>query len=232
MTLIKSRNLCKSYCDDRNLVNAIIDCNVEIEQGECVTIIGTKCSGKTTLLRLLGGIERPSSGSIYIDQDDIASFSDDKLAILRRNEIGYLFQNDSLIPDLTVHENIIMPTILSHRKYEEEYYEDLMKQLQLSDILKRYPNQLTINQLLCVAYARALIHQPNIILIDEPTNLLYQQKGKEVLELLLNMVRRYHKTLIMVTRDPVASIYANHIIRLNRGIIIEDRIICNKSLQR
>jgi putative ABC transport system ATP-binding protein len=232
VTLLKCSNLYKSYHYDHIHKDAIIDCNLEIEFGECVTIVGVKGSGKSTLLHLLGGFVRPTSGSIYINQEDITSYSDDELTIMRRNEVGFLFQNDSLIPELTVYENIIMPTILSRRKYDNDYYEDLMNQLHLSGVLKRYPKELTANQLLCVAYARALIHQPNIILVDEPTNHLYQNRGREVLELLLNLVRAYHKTLIMVTQDPVANIYSDHMIRLNKGLIVEDRIINYKSLQR
>jgi putative ABC transport system ATP-binding protein len=197
--------------------------------GECVTIDGIKGSGKSTLLHLLGGFERPSSGSIYINQNDITSLSEDELAIIRRKEIGFLFQNDSLIPELTVYENIILPTIISRIKYDNNYYEDLMNQLHLSGILKRYPKELTPSQLLSVAYARALIHQPNIILVDEPTNHAYQHRGRDVFEHLLKLVHSYHKTLIMVTQDTLVHHYSDHLIRLNKGVIIEDKMIHNKA---
>lgn len=223
--MIKSEGLYKSYQLDSTNIDAVIDCNIQIEEGECVVITGPKASGKSTLLRLLGGVERPSKGSIYLNNENITSYNEDELALLRRKEIGYLFHNESLIPELTVHENIIMPTILSHQRYDKDYYEDLTDRLQISKILTRYPKQLSRNQLECVAYARTLITQPNIILVDEPTNQLYQQTGKEVINFLLNMVHLYRKTLIMVKRDHEVNEFADHIIKLNRGMVIEDRII-------
>jgi putative ABC transport system ATP-binding protein len=206
------------------MVKALIDCSFNIDQGECVAIVGTNGSGKTTLLHLLGGFERPSSGSIYINNTKMDTCSENQLALIRRKEIGYLFHNDSLLPELTIHENIMMPIILNRRTLDQSYYEDITNQLHISGILNRYPRQLSQNQLQCVSYARALIHQPSIIIADEPTGYLYDHISKEVIELLLNMVHLYQKTLIMVTQDPEVSIYADHIIKLNHGKIVEDRL--------
>lgn len=224
MVTIQCSELYKSYQLEDKSIDAVVDCNIQIEEGECVVITGSKDSGKSTLLRLLGGFERPSKGIIYLKKGNMVSLKDDELAILRRKEIGYLFHNDSIIPELTVHENIIMPSILARIKYNEDFYEDLTDRLHISGILTRYPKQLSRNQLQCVAYARALINQPNIILADEPTHQLYQQTGNEILNFLMNMVRLYHKTLIMVSQDPEVIDYADHIIKLNRGRIIEDRL--------
>ena len=189
-----------------------------------MAVVGTRGSGKTTLLHLLGGFERPSGGAVYLNKLNITDISDDELALVRRKEIGYLFHNDSLIPELTIHENIMMPIILARTKLDQSYYENLTSRLHISGILNRYPKHLSQNQLQCVAYARALINKPNIILADEPISHLYQHVGKEVLDLLLNMVHIYQKTLIMVTQDPEVSIFADHIIKLNRGVVVEDRI--------
>lgn len=223
MTIIKSVNLGKTFYNDTNSISAIKDCNIEIKKGEFVVISGSKASGKTTLLRLLGGYERPSEGAVYISDNNITLYDDDELAILRKKEVGYLFQNDSLIPELTVHENIIMPMVLGRKRCDEDYYKDLSDRLHISGILSRYPKQLTANQLQCVAYARALIHKPNIILMDEPLNYLYHHMDMEVFDYLLDAVYQYHKTLIIVTNNSDISFYADHVIKLRKGSVIEDK---------
>jgi putative ABC transport system ATP-binding protein len=224
MAIIKCVCLHKEYANGASTIKALTDCNIEIKEGTFVTITGVKASGKSTLLRILGGYERPSFGSVHIDNHNIYSYSDDKLAIFRRKEVGYLLQNDSLIPDLTVHENIILLNTLACIKYEEDYYEDLVDRLQISNVLSRFPKQLSSNQLLSVAYARALINKPNIILMDEQ-NSHHEQMNMDVLDYLLSMVYQYHKTMIMVTNDPEICAFADHFITLGDGLIVEDRVI-------
>lgn len=222
MVAIKSINLRKIFPKEQDSVYALSDCNVEINEGEFVVINGAKASGKTTLLHLLGGYERPSGGAIYINNNNISLYDEDELAIMRRKEVGYLFQNNSLIPELSVHVNIIMPTIISRKKYDDDYYKDLTESLNIAGILSSYPKQLSPNQLRYVTLARALITKPNILLIDEPTDDIYSQMDIEVLDYLLNIVYKYNKTLIMVTNNLELSSYANHIIKLRSGVIVED----------
>lgn len=222
MAICKITGLNKTYQNEHSIVNAIVNCNCEIAAGECVAICGTKASGKTTLLRIIGGLERPSSGDVFINYDNIVSYSDDKLAVMRRKEIGYLFHNDTLISELTVHENIIIPALLAGKKYEDTYCRNIIRRLQMKDILSLYPRQLSLNQLQQVICARALINDPDIILVDEPEG---YSMDRNIIDFLLDMVYQYHKTLIMVTNDSETCFFADHIIRLHNGEIIEDRRI-------
>lgn len=223
MAVCEIRDLNKTYIGEDNLISAIINCSMEINKGEFAVICGSKSSGKSTLLRILGGIERPTNGEVYINNQNIAALNDDELAIMRRKEIGFLFQSNSLITELSVYENIIMPSILAHKRYDKEFYEELVEQLELKDILFYYPRQLSLLQLEHVAYARALINNPNIILVDEPSG--NYKIDKAILDFLLNMVYLNHKTLIMVTNDLEISIFADRIIRLQDGIIVENKRI-------
>lgn len=223
MIRCKTHDLYKTYYNDSQEINSIINCNIEIKEGEYVIICGSKASGKTTLLHMLAGFERPTSGMIYINNKDITVYNDDELAIMRRKEIGFLNHNDRLIPELNVHENIIMPAILAHTKYEEEYYYNLINSLKLKELLFLYPKQLHKDQLQCVKYARSLINNPNIILMDEPSG--DANLSKKFMDFLINMVYQYKKTLIMVKSDMCDSMYVNHIIRLEQGDITENRLI-------
>jgi putative ABC transport system ATP-binding protein len=225
MAIIKCISLHKEYANGADTSKALTDCNIEIKEGTFVTITGVKASGKSSLLRILGGYERPSFGVVYINNHNIYSYSDDELALFRRKEVGYLFQNDSLIPDLTVHENIILLNTLVRTKYEKDYYEDLVDRLQISNVLSRFPKQLSTNQLLSVTYARALINKPKIILMEEQNNYHCEQMDRAVLDYLLYTVYQYHKTLIMVTNNPEICAFADHFIKLNNGFIVEDRVI-------
>jgi putative ABC transport system ATP-binding protein len=225
MALLKSTGLCKSYEKKHRLVHALKDCSIEINAGECVAVSGGRDSGKTTLLRLLSGLERPTQGSVYINQKNIFSYKEDELAMVRRKEIGFSLQNDSLIPELTVHENVILPSLLAGIKFDEGYYKELADHLHISGILSLNPKYLSDRQLQCVALARALINQPNIIMLDEPAIYLYQQFDKEILDFLMNMVYLNKKTLILVTNDTDINLYVDHIITLKQGEVIEDKRI-------
>lgn len=225
MTVCVSKDLCKTYHNNHCTVNAIANCNLDIGTGECVLLCGGSSSGKTTLLRILGGLERPTSGEVYINGHNIIALSDDELAAMRRKEIGYIFHNDSLIPELTVHENINMPAFLDNKKYDKAYFQDLTEKLQLTEILSRYPKNLTANELQRVAFARALINKPNLILADKPEYDFDQSVDKYIMDFLRDMVYQYHKTLIIVTDHTDNCSFMNHIIRLNDGIVIEDRRI-------
>ncbi len=225
MILIRCINLRKTYQIEGNPLHAILDCSIEVKEGECVVICGTKGSGKTTLLRLLGGYETPSGGTVSMKGNNITLYKDDQLAIMRRKEVAYLYRNDNLLPELTVYENIIMPTLLAKTKYETEYYEELVELLHITDVLNCYPKQLNQNQKHCVAYARALINNPDIFLLDEPDGGFYLHAELELLRYLLKMVENYCKTLIIATNEPQIISYADHMIKLRRGSVVEDKII-------
>lgn len=225
MTIIQSKGLYKSYDNEHERVDAVIDCNLQIEEGECVIIYGDKDSGKTTLLNLLGGFERPTSGMVYLNQHNLTAYSDDQLAVLRRKEIGYLFQKDSLIPEMTVYENILIPVALAKNKLDKDYFDMLVYQLHLTGVLSCYPRQLTTNQFQCATFARALINNPSVILADEPTEHLYVNIAMDVIGLLKQMVRILRKTLVITSQDSEISEMANHIIRLQNGYVVEDNRI-------
>lgn len=223
MVTCKTIGLSKSFFSDKEEINAIINCNLELKAGECIAVCGSRASGKSTLLRMLSGFERPSGGTVLINQKDITAYSDDELAMLRRNEIGYVLQNDSLIAELNVHENIVMPAIIAHKRYNKDYYEDLISHFQLKELLAFKPKQLNDSQCQAVIYARALINNPNIILIDENNN--GPRLDKKILDYLLNLVYMKGKTLIMVCNDNEFDIFTDHIIRLDRGEVVENRRI-------
>lgn len=226
MITIKSVNMRKTFLNETDSMYAVFDCNLEIKKGEFVVISGEKDSGKTTLLHLLGGYERPSGGTLYIKDNNVTQYSDDELAVMRRNEVGYMLQSDSLIPELNVRDNIMIPLILAGKECEEEYFNELTDCLRLTGLLNYYPKQLSMNQLRNVTLARALINQPNIILMDEPVHDdVFPQISKEVMDYLLNAVYQCQKTLIMVSNNPDYFIYANHIIKLRSGVVFEDRLL-------
>lgn len=225
MVICQTVGLSKTYNQSNYQITAIKNCNLKFTAGECIAICGSRTSGKSTLLRMLCGLERPTDGVVYIKNKNITEYSDDELAIMRRNEIGYLNQNNSLIPELTIHENIIMPSILAHNKYDETYYKDLIEHLQLKEYLSCRPKQLTEHQRYLVNCARALINNPSIILFDEPYDQELATMNKSLLDYLLNLVYMKGKTLIMVMDDSEINIFMDHIIRLENGEVVENRRI-------
>lgn len=225
MVLIRGNHLRKTYYIDDNPLHAVLDCNIEIKEGECVVIYGAKGAGKSTLLRLLGGYERPCGGTIFIKGNNITSYNDDQLAIMRRSEVGYLYRNDSLLPELTAHENIILPTLIANKKYDEEYYRELAVLFHINGVLNCYSRQLTQVQQQCVTYVRALLHKPDIILLDEPDHGIYPDFKHEILTYLMDMVFWNQKTLIIATNDPEILEFGTHIIKIRRGAILEDKMI-------
>lgn len=225
MVICQTVGLRKTYNQNNCLITALKDCNLEIKAGECIAVCGSRASGKTTLLRILSGFERPTEGSVYINHKNITGYSDDELAIMRRNEIGYLVQNANLIPELTIHENIIIPSILAHNKYDENYYQELIGHLKLKELLSCKPRQLSDHQRYLVNYARALINNPSIILFDEPEDQMFVPIDKCFLDYLLNLVYMKGKTLIMVLDDSDINIFMDHIIRFDQGEIVENRRI-------
>lgn len=220
MVVIKTENLSKVYGKDGNKVVALDNVNIEIEKGEFVAIVGASGSGKSTLLHQVGGVDRPTSGKVIIDNEDIYKLKEEKLAIFRRRKIGFVFQSFNLIPVLSVEENIKMPALLDHQKVDKEYFKDLVKTLGISDRLSHLPSELSGGQQQRVAIARALINKPAIILADEPTGNLDSRTSSDVLSLLKVTSKKFNQTIVMITHNNEIAQLTDRIIRIEDGKIV------------
>lgn len=225
MEILRVENLTKSYGKNETKVDAIKNVSLSIEKGEFIAITGPSGSGKSTLLHLLGGVDRPTSGKVYINDADIYNLKIKDLAIFRRRNIGLIYQFYNLIPVLTVKENILLPAELDNRDIDKEYLNDLMKTLGLNDRENHLPNQLSGGQQQRTSIGRALINRPSIVLADEPTGNLDSKNSKEILELLKLSVKKYNQTLIMITHDKDIALQANRIIGIEDGIIKSDEVM-------
>lgn len=228
MEILRVENLNKIYGKKEAQVQAVRNMSFNVCSGEFIAIIGASGSGKSTLLNLIGGIDSPTNGKIIIDGQDIDKLNDDKLSSLRRNKIGFIFQSYNLIPVLTVEENIKMPILLDDNKVDNKYIDELISFLGLSDRKNHLPNELSGGQQQRVSIARALANNPSIILADEPTGNLDKQNGKEVMELLTETVKKYSKTLILITHDMEIAKLAHRIIHIEDGKIISDKETINE----
>ncbi len=216
--MIKIKNLYKTYGKGDGKVHALKNCNLTIEDGEFVAIIGKSGSGKTTLLNLLGGLDTPNSGEIFYDDIDISKLSDSKLATFRLEKIGFVFQFFDLLSELTAEENILLPAKLVKNKAVD--FEDITNRLELSDRLKHYPSQLSGGQQQRVAIARALINNPKVILCDEPTGNLDEKSGVEVIKLLTELNQNNNHTIIIITHDPDIASRCQRVIEISDGEIM------------
>ncbi|HGS8932692.1 TPA: ABC transporter ATP-binding protein [Clostridioides difficile] len=225
MEILRVENLTKSYGKNETKVDAIKNVSLSVEKGTFIAITGPSGSGKSTLLHLLGGVDRPTSGKVYINDVDIYNLKTKDLAIFRRRNIGLIYQFYNLIPVLNVKENILLPAELDNRDIDGEYFDDLMKTLGLIDREKHLPNQLSGGQQQRTSIGRALINRPSIILADEPTGNLDSKNSKEILELLKLSVKKYNQTLIMITHDKNIALQADRIISIEDGIIKSDEVI-------
>lgn len=219
MVILETINLGKIYGKKETSVKALKDANIKINKGEFVAIVGPSGSGKSTFLHLVGGLERPSNGTIKIDGKDICCLSDKELAKYRRQKVGFVFQQYNLIPVLNVFENIELPLKLDNRKIDEEYINDLMDLLGLSERKNHLPNQLSGGQQQRVAIARALSSKPSIILADEPTGNLDTKTTEEVMNLLKTSIKKYNQTLIMITHNENIARKADRVISIVDGKI-------------
>lgn len=222
MEIIRTEHLCKYYGEGENQVRAVDDVSFSVEKGEFVAIVGSSGSGKSTLLHLLGGLDKATSGKVFIGGKDISGYHDETLAIMRRRKIGFVFQSFNLIPVLTVRENIKMPILLDHATVDSEYIQDLITMLGLEDRQDHLPNQLSGGQQQRVAIARALANNPSIILADEPTGNLDKQNSKEVIQLLKSSARKYEQTLILITHEMSIAGLADRVITISDGKIVSD----------
>ena len=226
MEIVKVENLTKSYGNGEAKVDALKNVNLSIHKGEFVAIVGPSGSGKSTLLHLLGGVDSPTSGKVYINGVDIYTLKEKDLSIFRRRNVGLIYQFYNLIPVLTAKENILLPAELDNRKVEKDYLEDLLKTLGLNGRENHLPNELSGGQQQRTSIGRAaLINRPAIILADEPTGNLDSKNSKEVLELLKLSVKKYNQTLIMITHDANIALQADRVITIEDGIIKQDEVI-------
>lgn len=220
MQILISQNLCKYYGSGENMVKALDNVSVSIDDGEFVSIIGTSGSGKSTLLNMLGGLDRPTSGDVYVKNKKLSDMNDEELTIFRRRNIGFIFQNYNLVPVLNVYENIVLPIELDGTKVDKNYIQTIIKTLGLNEKVNAMPNQLSGGQQQRVAIARALAAKPAIILADEPTGNLDSKTGMDVISLLKVTSREFQQTIVMITHNEEIAIMANRMIRIEDGKVV------------
>ncbi len=222
MEILKVENLTKTYGSGENLVHAVDDVSFSVEKGEFVAIVGASGSGKSTLLHLIGGVDRPTSGKIFVDGNDISRMNDDKLAVFRRRQVGIVYQFYNLIPILTVEENITLPCDLDGRGVDRERLEMILDSFGLRARRKHLPNQLSGGQQQRTSIARALINNPSLVLADEPTGNLDSKSSDEVMSILKMCNQSYGQTVIMITHNLDIAKQADRIITISDGKIVEE----------
>lgn len=225
MEILRCENLRKIYGEGNAQVNALDDVSFTVEKGEFVSIIGPSGSGKSTLLHILGGVDKPTSGKVYIGGTDIHSLKESQLAIFRRRQIGLVYQFYNLMPVLNVDENIVLPHLLDGRELDEERLDDIVENLGLTGRRKNLPNQLSGGQQQRVSIGRALYTHPAILLADEPTGNLDRKNGEEIIRLLKESNRKHKQTLILITHDESIALQADRMLYLEDGKIVRDEPI-------
>lgn len=222
MEILKVENLVKTYKTGDSKFNAVDHLTFSIEKGDFVAIVGASGSGKSTLLHLLGGVDRPTSGKVFIDGTDIYSLDNNALAIFRRRQVGIIYQFYNLIPILNVIENITLPCDLDNKKVDPKRLEDLLETLKLGDRRKHLPNELSGGQQQRVSIGRAIINEPAIMLADEPTGNLDSKASEEIVTLLKHANQKYNQTVIIITHDLEIASLANRVITIDDGKIVKD----------
>jgi putative ABC transport system ATP-binding protein len=222
MELLRIENLSKIYGKDENQVVALDNVSLTVEKGEFVAIVGSSGSGKSTLLHIIGGVDVPTSGKVYLDGQDVYAQDSEKLAIFRRRQVGLIYQFYNLIPTLNVLENITLPVLMDKRVVNDERLTELLSLLGLSDRCNHLPNQLSGGQQQRVSIGRALMNAPTVMLADEPTGNLDTQNGHEIVNLLKLSNKKYGQTLIVVTHDENIALQADRIVGISDGRISRD----------
>ncbi|WP_313074061.1 ABC transporter ATP-binding protein [Lacrimispora sp.] len=222
MEFLKVENLCKVYGKGENQVTALDHVSLTIEKGGFTAIIGSSGSGKSTLLHIIGGVDLPTSGKVYLEGQDVYAQSNEKLAIFRRRQVGLIYQFHNLIPTLNVIENITLPILMDKRKVNEERLNDLLNMLGLQERKNHLPNQLSGGQQQRVSIGRALMNAPAVMLADEPTGSLDSRNGHEIIKLLKESNKKYGQTLLLVTHDENIALQADRIIGITDGKVTRD----------
>ncbi len=225
MEILRVENLSKIYGKGGNQVKALDNVSFAVDQGEFVAIIGPSGSGKSTLLHILGGVDQPTSGKVYMDGQDVYGQNEENLAIFRRRQVGLVYQFYNLIPVLNVTENMTLPVLLDGREVNAHRLEELLDTLNLKGREAHLPNQLSGGQQQRVSVGRALMNAPAVVLADEPTGNLDSQNSQEIVELLKESNKKYHQTLIIITHDENIALQADRIINIEDGTITRDEVI-------
>ena len=225
MELLKIEKLTKIYGSGENEVRALDNVSFSVEKGEFLAIIGPSGSGKSTLLHILGGVDRPTSGKVWLDGQDVYAQDEEQLTIFRRRQVGLIYQFYNLIPVLNVVENMTLPVLMDGRKVNEERLEELLDTLGLKDRTSNLPNQLSGGQQQRVSIGRALMNAPSVVLADEPTGNLDSKNSQEIVELLRSSNLKYNQTLIVITHDESIALQADRIIAIEDGRITRDERI-------
>ena len=225
MEILRVENLSKIYGSGENEVRALDGVSFSVEKGQFLAIIGPSGSGKSTLLHILGGVDRPTSGKVFLEGQDVFEQDENHLAIFRRRQVGLIYQFYNLIPVLNVRDNITLPVLLDGRKVDEERLSELIRELNLSDRENHLPNQLSGGQQQRVSIGRALMNAPALLLADEPTGNLDSRNSQEIVALLKKANRQYAQTLIVITHDENIALQADRIISLEDGRIVRDEVL-------
>ena len=221
MNLLEVNSICKTYGEGENAVHALKEVNFSVSKGEFVAVVGESGSGKSTLLNMIGALDTPTSGKVFIDGKEIFTLEDEELTIFRRRNIGFIFQAFNLIPELNVEQNITFPLLLDYKKPDLAYLEEILTVLNLQERRYHLPRQLSGGQQQRVAIGRALITRPMLILADEPTGNLDTQNSNEVIALLKNASKRYEQTIIMITHNRSIASTADRVLQVSDGIITD-----------
>ena len=225
MEILKAVDLCKTYGKGENEVRALDHVSFSVDKGEFIAIIGPSGSGKSTLLHILGGVDKPTSGKVYMNGSDVYAQNDEQLAVFRRRQVGLIYQFYNLIPVLNVTENITLPVLMDGRQVNQERLRELMTTLKLTGRENHLPNQLSGGQQQRVSIGRALMNAPAVVLADEPTGNLDSKNSQEIVELLKMSNKKYDQTLIIITHDENIALQADRILAIEDGRIIRDEVI-------
>ncbi|UTC76262.1 ABC transporter ATP-binding protein [Treponema sp. OMZ 792] len=225
MEIIRIEHVCKTYGTGDTLVKALDDVSLSVDRGEFVAIVGSSGSGKSTLLHILGGVDSPDSGKIFIQGEDISKYSEDELALFRRRKVGLVYQFYNLIPNLSIEKNISLPLVLDKQKIDKDRLINLTEKLGIQNKLNNFPHELSGGQQQRAAIARSLIYSPALLLADEPTGNLDRKNTDEIMSLLQYANKTYNQTVLMVTHDERLALSASRIVELSDGKIVKDEAV-------
>lgn len=225
MEILKVENLRKNYGQEEVEVQALRGIDLTIDRGQMLAIMGPSGCGKSSLLNMISGIDRPSSGRVIVDSTEISSLNEDQLAIYRRRQLGIVYQFFNLIPNLSVENNIKLPLLMDNKEVDQEHFLDIVESLGMAKRLRDFPHKLSGGQQQRVAIARSLIYRPSIILADEPTGNLDRKNAMDIVEIFRMSNIKYRQTMIIVTHDEEVALAADRIIRMEDGMIVSDEVI-------